>query len=297
MRKTIIIALIALVLVVAISFFIFNQSTTIVKVYVSTTTSLYETGLLDYLTSKFTQKYPGVNITFLVVGSGEALERAERGDACVTLVHAPSLEVKYLINNTIYNHTIFAYNYFIIVGPGTDPANVSRAGNTVEAFRRIYEAAERGLTVFISRGDKSGTNVKELQLWNLTGVNPSGKNWYKNCGCGMSNALIMANELNGYTLSDISTFLKLKKNGQIPYLEVLFQNSSELINIYSAYLSSKCSGEELKYGRLFIEFLASSEGQNYISTYGLQEYGKPLFNPVDGKEQELADIWSALSRS
>jgi len=267
-----------------------------IKIFVSTTTSLYQTGLLEYLALNFKKYNPDVDIIFLPIGSGEALERASRGDTCIALVHAPSLEIRYLNNGTLYRHTIFAYNYFIIVGPRSDPANISKASDAIDAFRRIYNAAEKGLTVFISRGDNSGTNAKEIQLWRIAGLNPFGRKWYKECGCGMVQALIQANEMNGYTLSDISTFLALRYNGSIQNLENLFYSDTQLINIYSAYLSSRCSGRELEYAEKFIEFIVCEEGQKLISSYGMERYGVSLFGSVVGKEQQLLDIWNQLAR-
>ncbi len=267
-----------------------------VKVFVSTTTSLYQTGLLERLANEFSKQYPNVQLVFIVVGSGEALERASRGDVCVVLSHAPSLEIKYINNGSIRRHTIFAYNYFVVVGPEEDPAGVSKALNVVEAFKKIFEAGEKGLTTFVSRGDKSGTNVKELQLWSLAGLNPVGRGWYKDCGCGMTQALIMSNQLSSYVLSDVSTFLKVKRNGLIPHLKILFSNSTELINVYSAYISSKCGGIELKYAEEFLNFLVSDVGQDVIAGYGVGEYGQQLFYSVRGVEERLLAVWKQLSR-
>jgi len=288
---------IAVLAAIAIVYYVYSYiyAPKAIRLIISTTTSLYQTGLLDFLASKFVEEYPGVNVSFLPVGSGHVLQMAARGDACAVLVHAPSLEIQYLSNGVIMNHTIFAYNFFIIVGPPNDPANISRAPNAVEAFRRIYEAAEKGLTVFISRGDGSGTHIKEFQLWNASGLNPSGKPWYRECGCGMTEALIMANEMNGYTLSDMATFLKLKKDGRIPNLVELYSNSTELINVYSAYLSAKCSSPERDYAVKFIQFLASDEGQKLVASYGVDEYGRQLFYPAKGYEEWLSEVWSKLA--
>jgi len=288
---------VAVLAVIALAYYVYSSvyAPKVVRLIISTTTSLYQTGLLDFLASKFVEEYPGVNVSFMPVGSGHALQMAARGDACVVIVHAPSLEIQYLSGGAISNHTILAYNFFIIVGPPNDPANISRASNAIEAFRRIYEAAERSLTVFISRGDGSGTHVEELQLWNTSGLNPSGKPWYRECGCGMTEALIMANEMKGYTLSDIATFLKLKNGGRIPNLVKLYSNSTELINVYSAYLSAKCSGPERDYAVKFVQFLASDEGQKLIASYGVDEYSEQLFYPAKGYEKWLSEVWSKLA--
>jgi len=271
--------------------FIFPHHTRLV---VSTTTSLYATGLLDYLAEKFNSAHPDVSVEFVAVGSGAALELAKRGDACAVLVHAPSLEQKYISQGVITDHQIFAYNYFIIVGPKSDPANVSGASSAADAFRRIYLVGEEGKTVFISRGDNSGTNVKELQIWNDSGLDPMGKQWYKSIGGGMDQALLVANELNGYTLSDMGTFLLFSKNGRLPNLALLFQNSAELINIYSSYIAASCSGSNLTAAREFVDFVNGA--QDLIGSYGLDKYGAPLFYPAKGNEDFLNRTWSELAK-
>jgi len=271
--------------------FLFPHRTRLV---VSTTTSLYATGLLDYLAEKFNSTHPDVSVEFVAVGSGAALELAKRGDACAVLVHAPSLEQEYISQEVIMDHRIFAYNYFIIVGPKSDPANVSGASSAVDAFRRIYLAGEEGKTVFISRGDNSGTNVKELQIWNASGLDPRGKPWYKSIGGGMDQALLMANELNGYTLSDMGTFLLFSKNGRLPNLALLFQNSTELINIYSSYIVTRCSGSNLTAAKEFVDFVNGA--QDLIGSYGVDKYGAPLFYPAKGSEDFLNRTWSELAK-
>ncbi len=266
-----------------------------INVRSTTTTSLYATGLLDYLNNKFHEKYPEATISFIPVGSGEALKRAEKGDACMVLVHAPSLEKNYIDNNIIEYHKIFAYNYFIMVGPESDPANVKNATSIEDAMQRIYQAGEEGKALFISRGDNSGTNVKELQLWRLAGLVPKGKDWYLEVGKGMGETLVTAYEKDAYTLSDIGTYLKYKKDGRIPGLTIIYSNDTMLINIYSAYLVKSCQGQERELAKQFIDFLVSSEGQELIANYGVDKYGQPLFYPAQGKLTELEQTWNQLA--
>ncbi len=265
-----------------------------VRVRVTTTTSLYATGLLDFLASEFEKEHPGVKIDFIAVGSGEALRRAAQGDACLVLVHAPSLEKKYIEEGVIADGRIFAYNYFVIVGPEDDPAGVKSAESAVGAFKRIYAAGEEGRALFVSRGDNSGTHVKELSIWRLAGLDPSGRDWYKESGRGMAETLVMASEMGAYTLSDIGTYLKMKKEGRIPGLTVLYSNSTELINIYSVYLVKSCSGDERRAAEEFAEFIIGN--QDLIGSYGVEEYGQPLFYPAKGMEEELRSIWDQLAR-
>ncbi len=263
------------------------------RIRVATTTSLYATGLLEYLAKHFCEKYPHVRIDFIPVGSGEALRRAARGDVCMVFVHAPSLEREYVDKGILEEHKIIAYNYFVLVGPSQDPARVRGSKDAFEAFKKIYQAGERGKVIFVSRGDRSGTHIKELSLWEASNLNPHGRPWYRESGAGMGQTLIMANEMRAYTISDIGTFLKFKKEGRIPNLEILYTNSTELINIYSIYIVSSSSGDERKYAELFADFVY--ENQDLIARYGVDKYGQPLFYSARGKEETLYKIWLELA--
>lgn len=265
-----------------------------VKLRIATTTSLYATGLLEVLAEHFHEKYPGVKLEFVPVGSGEALRRAAQGDVCMVLVHAPSLEKQYIINGVLEERTIFAYNYFVIVGPKEDPARAFNSATPIEVFKKIYEAGEAGKTLFISRGDNSGTHNKELSIWTKAKLNPQGKSWYLETGSGMDATLIVANEKRAYTLSDISTFLKLKTEGRIQNLKVVYSGGEELLNIYSAYIVSTCTGKEREYATRLLEYL-SSEAQEIIGSYGLEEFNTPLFNPAIDRLEWLEEMWTVLS--
>ncbi|MHA1616190.1 MAG: substrate-binding domain-containing protein [Candidatus Njordarchaeales archaeon] len=268
-----------------------------IRLLVSTTTSLYATGLLDELGSAFMKKHPYVSIQFIAVGSGAALRLAAQGDVDMVLVHAPNLEIEYIQNGIIINKTIFAYNYFIVVGPIDDPANISGLSDPIEAIKRIYNACESGLTLFVSRGDLSGTHQRELLLWKLAGLDPRGKPWYIETGSGMAETLLVANEKNAYTLSDIGTFLKFSKDGKLPYLASLVAGGRILINIYSAYIVDPNKYPHVKYdiAKEFLLFLISDEGQNIIKNYGVKDYGQPLFYPAKGKLEELEEYWLWLA--
>ncbi|AEM38795.1 extracellular solute-binding protein family 1 [Pyrolobus fumarii 1A] len=266
-----------------------------VRLRVATTTSLYATGLLDYLADEFHKLHPDVRVEYIAVGSGEALRKAAQGDACMVFVHAPSLEKKYIERGILENHHIIAYNYFVIVGPSNDPAGVREASDAIDAFRRIYKAGIEGKAVFVSRGDNSGTHVRERMLWRMAGLDPQpGRDkWYIESGTGMARTLIIAEELGAYTLSDTGTFLKLKLDGKLPHLEILYSNSTELINVYSVYLVSTCTGAERKAALEFLKFVV--EHQELIGRYGLDKYGKPLFYPARGHEDMLEKAWQMLA--
>ncbi len=291
----ILVAIIVAAIVIAAVTISFTVRYSEVRVRVTTTTSLYATGLLEYLEEEFKRSHPGVEIDFIPVGSGEALRRAAQGDACLVFVHAPSLEKKYLEQGVLEQHRIIAYNFFVIVGPSDDPAGVRNASNAVDAFKRIYVSGEEGRARFVSRGDRSGTHVKELSLWRLAGLSPQGKPWYMERGAGMADTLVTADELNAYTLSDIGTYLKLRNDGRIRNIEVLYVNDTELINIYSVYLVKTCTGDERRIAEEFARFVY--ENQDLIAKYGVDEYGQPLFYPARDRESELASIWADLAQS
>jgi len=266
------------------------------RVRVTTTTSLYATGLLNYLADEFTKTHRNVSFDFIPVGSGEALRRAELGDACMVFVHAPALEKKYIEKRIITDHKIFAYNYFIIAGPSLDPGKVRKAEDPVDAFKRIFRAGERGEALFISRGDNSGTHVKELSLWKKAGLDPRGKPWYRETGSGMGNTLLVANEKKAYVLTDIGTYLKFRKEGKIPDLEMLYEGGEDLINVYSVYLVASCKDPERQLAIEFMNFV-SEDAQPLIANYKLQEFGRPLFNPAAGNLDWLKDTWNKLAAS
>jgi len=262
----------------------------------STTTSLYTTGLLEELADKFRLHHSNVIIKFIPVGTGHALEMAERGDVDMVFVHAPQLEKQYIEKGVLVEGHIMAYNYFIIVGPKTDPAKIKGLEDPIEAFRKIYNAGVQGKALFISRGDKSGTHVKELLLWNKLGLNPQGQEWYIESGQGMAKTLLLANEKGAYTLSDIGTFLKLKCEGRLDQLEILVSGGKELINIYSVYLvNPEKFNTNYELAKEFMEFVLSDEGQSIIESYGMARYNTSLFYSAKSNLEMLEAYWHELA--
>ena len=233
----------------------------------ATTTSVYDSGLLDELLSAF-QKETGIQAEVLAVGTGQALAIAKRGDADAALVHAPALEAQAIREGWILAHTCLAYNAFILVGPPKDPARIREAGNVLEAMRRI--AANQ--SPFVSRGDRSGTHLKELELWQKAGLSPSGR-WYLESGAGMGQTLRLAWEKEAYTLSDTATYLTVgKKLG----LEALYtKEDPELLNQYSFLIVKGGKEEE---ARKLRDFLLSEEGQRRIGAYR-----GGIFKPLGGR--------------
>jgi len=287
---------VALIVVAVVSLLYIYQSAHYENVLrITTTTSLYTTGLLDKLADAFKQKYPNVLVQFIPVGSGEALRRAAQGDADMVLSHAPNLERRYLNDGTLKTGRIFAYNYFIIVGPSNDPAGITGM-EPLKAMAAIYTAGEEGKAKFVSRADNSGTHARELMLWSLAGVNPSGKSWYLELGSDMAQTLMVANEKGAYTLSDIGTYLKF--SSRLGELKPLIDKGDVLLNIYSVYVVNpvKVPAVNEKLAEAFMEFILSEEGQRIIEEHGIAEYGKPFFNAaIGGPTEKLNDAWESMA--
>jgi tungstate transport system substrate-binding protein len=256
---------------------------------VSTTTSLYETGVLDVLKTRFESNNPEYNVSFISQGTGLAIETAKRGDADMILVHAPASELAFMESGSGVNRKIFAYNFFIIVGPESDPAGVAGLG-PVEAMLKIREDGLAGNALWVSRGDNSGTHSKEKALWKLTGLNldeikleaagGSDGTWYIEAGAGMTATLQLANEKEAYTLTDVATYLKNYKNGNIELVKVV-DSGEDTLNVYSAIVCNPDSNPRGMFdaSMKFVQFLVSDETQNMLKTYGQEEFGSTLFKP------------------
>ncbi len=274
----------ALLLVASIYTWIYRPGSEVVVV---TTTSLYATGFLDMAREGYESLYPGSIVKIVSLGSGAALEAAARGDGEVVFAHAPSLEKEYIEKGVLREGRIIMYNYFVIVGPPDDPANISSAETPIEAFRRIYQAGLEGRAIFISRGDNSGTHVKELELWRLAGIEPSG-DWYIESGSGMGQTLLITDEMGGYTLSDIGTYVIYRKEGRIA-LEKLYEGGTELINIYSIYLVEGAGDEARRFYNYIVENI-----DILIETFN-SEAGSKIFYKTSEYTGSLRDTWEELA--
>lgn len=250
------------------------------KFVVATTTSLYDTGLWDYLEPIFEDKYD-VNLEILSAGTGIALEFGQNGDAQAVAVHSKSSELTFIANGYGKERVPFAYNYFLIVGPESDPAGLK--GLTPEdAFKKLMENPGSGK--FVSRGDDSGTHVKEKAIWKAAGYEDydavkNAGSWYLEAGSGMGATLVRANELEAYTLSDIGTFLAYK--GDLNLIPII-EEGSILLNVYSSIACTKAKDPEM--AQNFVDFMASAETQQLIGNYGKEDYGQALFTPCAGNE-------------
>ncbi len=251
---------------------------------ISTTTSLYDTGLLDALKETYEAKNPRVILAFISAGTGIALEQAKNGDADMILVHAPALEREFMSEGYGVNRKIIAYNFFVIVGPASDPASINQS-TPVEALQKIANyGRSHGDGIWVSRDDRSGTNEKEKALWMAAGMNYTeihDEPWFISSGSGMGTTLSIANERDLYTLADIGTYLKYKADGIIS-LENLAKDDKTLINVYSAMAVNKTVIPHVKFELAMdlIKYLVSDEGQELIGNYGAGLYDTPLFYPA-----------------
>ncbi len=249
------------------------------RLKLSSTTSTDNTGLLAYLLPIFEGK-SGIRVDVIAVGTGKALKLAENGDVDVTLVHAPAREIKFVQDGHGVNRREVMANYFIIVGPEGDPAGVKNTNSAEEAFRRIAESG----AVFVSRGDDSGTHVKERCIWKAAlGVLPEGNAWYMESGKGMGETLTIADEKLGYTLSDSGSYLKY--SGKVD-LKMLFVKPSDLLyNPYGIMAVNPGIHPNVDYegAMKLIDFMVSPEGQKMIGDF-TDKFGNKLFFPLVGKE-------------
>lgn len=244
------------------------------RVIVATTTSLYDTGLLDSLQPLF-ERRTGYVLRVVAVGSGQALRMGERGDADVILSHSPRAEEALVAAGHAVRRRLVAANYFTIVGPPEDPAGVRRAASAAEALLRVARSG----AVFVSRGDSSGTHQRELALWPSTG-RPRWRG-YVETGQGMAATLLIASERRGYTLADRSTYGALRRRLD---LAVLRDNEPALLNVYHVIELNASGRPRLNApgGTAFADFLVGPEVQGLLRTFGRSRFGVPLFEPARG---------------
>jgi len=266
---------------------------------VSTTTSLYDTGILDRIEEVFEADHD-IDLYFISVGTGLAITHAQRGDADMILVHAPSKELSFLEDGYGANRKIVAYNFFSIVGPEGDPAGIYDMTPN-DALATLVEKGRAGEAIWVSRGDDSGTHTKEKVLWGSAGFDASAlrdEGWYREAGSGMGKTLQIAEELEAYTLSDMGTYLKYHTDELIS-LDVQVGAGEALINVYSALALDPDYNDDANFddATTFTEFLASSEGQAIFETYGVDTYGTALFYPavelLESNPDSTTAVWIA----
>ena len=240
------------------------------RLRMSTTTSTENSGLLRVLLPPFEKKF-GCKVDVVAVGTGKALKLGEAGDVDLVFVHARKLEDVFVSRGFGVGRRDVMYNDFVLVGPPSDPAGVRGTGSALEALRRIAAAG----SVFVSRGDESGTHQKEKELWKSAGTTPKGK-WYLEAGQGMGEVIQMATQMRGYTLADRGTYIANRKKTD---LVILRQGDKGLWNPYGVIAVNPARHPHVKYdlAMKFIEFVTGDEGQRIIA--GFQVNGEPLFFP------------------
>lgn len=241
----------------------------------ATTTSTYDSGLLDYLNPIFTEE-TGIEVQVVSKGTGQAIELGKNGDADVLLVHDRKAELELVEEGFVVNRSDVMYNDFIIVAPEADPAGIKELDSAVEALKAIADSG----AIFVSRGDDSGTHRLELRLWEQAEV-PLEGDWYLSIGQGMGDTLRMADEKEAYTMTDRGTYVSLKNTLD---LVIVFEGDPALFNQYGVMAVNPELHEHIKYdsAMAYVEFLTSEKGQELVSNYKVE--GETLFFPGKGVE-------------
>jgi len=264
----------------------------------TTTTSTYDTGLLDEVNAAFEDRY-GATVKAVAQGTGAALETARNGDSDVVMVHARSLEDEFLREGYGVNRRDLMFNDFVIVGPDTDPAGIAGETSATGAFRAIAESEAN----FVSRGDRSGTQMKELAIWDAAGVDPGGE-WYREAGTGMGEVLVQADQSESYTLADRGTYLSMQSElGLVILVQGPIKRGPELLaNPYGIIAVNPAIHDSVNYdlAMSYIGFLTSPRGQKIIEEYTVE--GKRLFFPQAISEdpnfqQYVPEGWRANATS
>lgn len=264
-----------LVLSAVLSFLVFAGAAQAKQVLMmATTTSTDNTGLLDELGPMF-EKDTGIELKWIAVGTGKALKMGQNCDVDVLLVHAPTAEKQYVAMGALKDRRELMYNDFVIIGPASDPAGI-KGLSVADALNKI----EAKKAVFVSRGDNSGTNKKEIYLWKTIGNVPEKQDWYVQVGQGMIKTINIAEERGGYTMTDRGTYIKYEanKDGK-PDLKILVEGDKILFNQYSVLAVNPAHCPKVQYGLAtkFSDWMASKKTQTAIGNFRL--LGKQLFTP------------------
>jgi tungstate transport system substrate-binding protein len=249
------------------------------SIILATTTSTQDSGLLDVLLPLF-EEQTGYRVKTIAVGTGEALAMGKRGDADVLLAHAPAKEKEVVAEGAAINRRLVMHNDFLIAGPEADPAGTHGSDSGAESVARIAEAEAR----FVSRGDNSGTHIREMTLWEAAAIEPAG-DWYIETGQGMGATLLIASEKGGYVLTDRGTYLAFQERiDLVPHVE----GDPLFLNIYSVLEVNPQRFPKVNSAgaKAFSEFIRGSEAQEIIRGFGVEEYGQPLFFPDAGESLE-----------
>jgi tungstate transport system substrate-binding protein len=250
-------------------------------VVILTTTTTQDSGILKHLTEAF-EKATGWRTKAIVAGSGDILKQGARGEGDVVLTHSPAAEKEWMKEGYATSRRLVMYNDFIIIGPPNDPAQ-TKGLSAAEALKRIAEKH----AAFVSRGDQSGTHVRELAMWKRAGVDPKGQPWYRETGQGQGLTMEVASQQQAYAFTDRGTYLVHERRLG---MAILVENDPVLFNIYHVMPvdPQKFPKVNGKGGQAFADFLVSPDGQQVIGAFGKEQYGRSLFIPAaDKKEEDL----------
>ena len=245
------------------------------EMVLASTTSTQDSGLFDVLIPAFEKANPDIKVQVVAVGTGEAIQKGRDGDADGLLVHAKSDEEQFVKDGYADSRADVMYNQFLIVGPKDDPAKIAGSKTAAEAFKKIADAKAK----FISRADDSGTNKKEIKIWDAAGIKPSGS-WYKKSGQGMGDTLKMADEMGAYTLADQATYLTMSNEKAITS-KAIFEGADDLLNQYGVLVVKGAKQEAA--AQKFADWILSDEGQTVIKNFGKDTFGVSLFTPNAAK--------------
>jgi tungstate transport system substrate-binding protein len=243
------------------------------EIICASTTSTENSGLFGHILPMF-EKKAGIKVKVVARGTGAAIEMGKRGDADVALVHAKEQELKAVEEGFFVNRHDVMYNDFVIIGPPNDPAKIKGIKSATEAFKKIA-----GSSSFVSRGDNSGTNTKELSIWKKLGIEPKGQKWYLEVGQGMEKTQRIANEKSAYTLTDRGTWLATKDKDKLDMVIVL-EGDPMLFNQYGVMAVNPEKHKHAKYKEAmeFVNWLISKEGQQAVASFK-DKNGNQLFIP------------------
>jgi len=265
-----------LIVAVALAAAVFAAPQTVAQdksIIVASTTSTQDSGLFGHLLPIFTSK-TGIEVKVIAQGTGQALDTARRGDADLVFVHAKAAEEQFLAEGFGVKRYPVMYNDFVLIGPKSDPAHIKGARDIVAALKTIKEKA----ATFVSRGDRSGTHIAELNLWKAAAIDIAADKgpWYRDIGQGMGAALNTASAMDAYVLSDRGTWLSFKNRGD---LDIAVEGDHRLFNQYGVMLvnSQKHPHVKKEWGQAFVDWLISPEGQKAIADFKIE--GRQLFFP------------------
>lgn len=286
--KAIFVVLVVAVVGVSTAFTIMEFSRQSGRLILATTTSTYDSGLLDEIVPAFKQRW-GAQVDIVSVGTGQALTMGRSGDCDVLMVHSRTREDAFISEGYGIHRVTVWWNDFIIVGPPADPANINGLENATEAFVRIYNGGEAGNSTFYSRGDGSGTESKEVAIWGITGLgrpDNSTQLWYKKTGLGMGDLLVLTNEKDGYTLTDRGTWLA--RMDALTFLTLHAENDTVLLNPYGVILvdPGRFPNVNLNLAVKFIAYLCSAETQADVDAF--RKNNQPMFHACYGTGNETS---------